>query len=196
MYIGHNLNYWRRVVGPRKNKQEHMKQKSGQLKAQDVLVLLKLLALGSESWQQKTLAASLGISQSEISQALARLQYAGLLMGKEIMRSAFLDFLQYGIAYVFPQRPGATVRGIATAHSAPPIREIIDSRECYVWPFAKGDIRGQSVEPIYPSVPEAAVHDKSLYELLALTDALRVGKSREKKIAIDELRKRFSLESQ
>ena len=58
-------------------------------------------------------------------------------------------------------------------------------------PYAKGIKRGQSIEPLYKTVPKIAQKDKSLYELLALTDTLRVGRAREIKIAIEELEKRM-----
>lgn len=171
-----------------------MKALNYQMKPQDILVLLKIVAIGNDNWQQKPLAEALGMSQSEVSQSVARSQYAGLLFnnGKQVMKSALLDFLQFGIAYVFPQNPGPMVRGIATAHSASPLNENIDSNENYVWPYAKGNERGQSIVPLYPSVPEAALKDQNLYELLALTDALRVGKAREKAQAIVELKKRLA----
>ena len=47
--------------------------------------------------------------------------------------------------------------------------------------------------PLYPSVPEAALKDEKLHELLALVDALRVGRAREKELAIRELKKRLGL---
>ena len=66
------------------------------MKPQDVLILLKLIALGTEKWLQKPLAESLGMSQSEVSQSLARSQYAGLLYSdeKRVMKTALLEFLQ------------------------------------------------------------------------------------------------------
>lgn len=69
----------------------------------------------------------------------------------------------------------------------------IQSNEIYVWPYGKGTVRGHSIIPLYPTVPEAALKDVKLHELLALTDALRVGRAREKEIAIVELKKRFDL---
>ena len=163
------------------------------MKPQDIVILLKIVALGNDSWQQKPLAEALGMSQSEVSQSLARSKYAGLLFGngKQVMKSALLDFLQFGITYTFPQKPGPIVRGIATAHAAAPLKENIDGQENYVWPYAKGNQRGQAIVPLFPSVPEAALKDQQLYELLALTDALRVGKAREKALAIKELKKRM-----
>ncbi|HRH01360.1 MAG TPA: hypothetical protein PLN13_03060 [Bacteroidia bacterium] len=163
------------------------------MKPQDILILLKIIALNSENWQQKPLADSLKMSQSEVSQSLVRSQYAGLIAQntKQVMRLALIDFLQYGISYVFPQRPGALVRGIPTAHSAFPLSEKIVSNEPYVWPSSKGKIRGQAINPLYSSVPEAVERDEKLYQLLALTDAVRVGRAREKEMALNELRKRI-----
>lgn len=164
-----------------------------QMKPQDIVILLKIAALDTDTWQQKPLAESLFLSQSEVSQSVSRSLYAGLLMenGKVVVRSALREFLQFGIAYVFPQKPGNMVRGMPTAHSAQPLAGSIDSSEQYVWPYAKGTVRGQAIAPLYHSVPDAAVKDEQFYELLALTDALRVGKARERTIAVDELKKRL-----
>ena len=159
------------------------------MKPQDVVILLKIIALDNDNWQQLPLAHSLKMSQSEISQSVARSKYAGLLddSGKRVMRQALNNFLQYGLAVVFPAKPGAIVRGMPTAHSAPPLNLEISSGENYVWPFAMGDIRGHSIIPLYSSVPQAVLDDDRLYELLSLVDALRVGKAREKNLAIQEL---------
>lgn len=164
------------------------------MKPQDIVILLKIVAIDTENWQQKPLAEALGMSQSEVSQSVARSHYAGLLFGngKRVMKSALLEFLQFGIAYTFPQKPGAVVRGIATAHSAAPLNKSIDSTESYVWPYSKGNLRGQAILPLYTSVPEAALKDEKLHELLALTDALRVGKAREKALAVAELKRIFA----
>ena len=65
------------------------------------------------------------------------------------------------------------------------------SDENYVWPSAKGTMRGQSILPLYPSVPDAVNNDNQLHELLSLVDALRIGKARERKLAIEELTNRL-----
>lgn len=163
------------------------------MKPRDIAVLLKIIGLGDEPWNQVSLAYSLELNQSEISQSLARSKYAGLLddSGKHVMRQSLMDFLQYGLAVVFPQKPGAVLRGIPTAHSAPPLNSEIISDEHYVWPAAIGKVRGHSIAPLYPSLPKAAMSDEKLYQLLALTDALRVGKAREKNIAVRELKQRI-----
>jgi hypothetical protein len=163
------------------------------MKPQDVVVLLKVIALDSEYWQQIPLAHSLKMSQSEVSQSVARSKYAGLLdhKGKKVMLQALYDFLQHGLAVVFPAKPGAVVRGIPTAHSAAPLNMKISSGEDYVWPFAKGNVRGHGITPLYATVPQAALDDERLHALLSLADALRVGKAREKNIAVQELKERI-----
>jgi hypothetical protein len=170
-----------------------MKQTRYIMKPQDIVILLKIIANGNESWQQIPLAQSLRMSQSEISQSINRSKYAGLLddSGRQVMRLALLDFLQYGIAYVYPQKPGPVTRGIPTAHSAPPLNSEIESNDIYVWPSATGKVRGQSILPLYPSVVEGIKNNEILYELLALVDAIRVGRVREKNIAIKELKIRI-----
>lgn len=163
------------------------------MKPQDIVILLKISAMGDKSWTQISLAQSLEMSQSEISQSLQRSKFAGLLdsSGKKVMRLTLMDFLQYGVAVVFPQKPGAVVRGIPTAHSAPPLNDKIVSEEFYVWPSAFGKVRGHSITPLFPSVTEAVLKDEKLYQMLALTDTLRVGKVREKNIAVKELKDRI-----
>jgi hypothetical protein len=102
-----------------------------------------------------SLADSLIMSQSEISQAVIRMQYARLLLenGKKVMRNSLLEFLQSGISYVFPQKPGAMVRGVPTAHTFLPLNKIIMSDENCVLPSVNGTMRGQSIIPLYPIVP-------------------------------------------
>ena len=46
-------------------------------------------------------------------------------------------------------------------------------------------------ELLYKSVPKAAARDFKLYELLVLVDAIRDGRAREKKIAVNEIRIRL-----
>lgn len=164
-----------------------------QMKPQDILLLLRIISLDNDIWMQLPMAESLGMSQSEVSEAVGRCKYAGLLdmKGKRVMRQAFIDFIEYGLKYAFPQRPGAIVRGVPTAHSTPPLSDIIISNESYVWPYAKGTVRGQSIQPLYSSVPSAALRDAGLHALLALVDAIRVGRARERSLAMEELKKRI-----
>lgn len=166
---------------------------SNNLKPQDILILLKICTLGEQEWFQHTLAEDLNISQSEISECLSRSKYSGLIDAsrKRVNVLNLLEFIQYGIKYVFPQQPGSIVRGIATAHSASPLDKEIQSDQNYVWPYARGDMRGQAIQPLYKSVPKAILNNKKLYEVLALVDAIRVGKVREQHLAISLLKERL-----
>ncbi|MET4107666.1 hypothetical protein [Hymenobacter sp. UYP22] len=166
-----------------------MRQHNG-MRPQDVVVLLKVLLLEDTAWQGKDLAIALFLSPTEISFSLKRCQYARLLEGtdRRVAQRTLLEFLLYGLPVVFPTQPGAQVRGLPTAHSAAPLREQLVAEQLYVWPDAESDYRGSAIEPLYPRVPQAANADARLYELLALVDALRVGRPRERKLAGDLLK--------
>jgi hypothetical protein len=164
------------------------------MRPQDVAVLLKIVAMGDRPWRYADLSQSLFISQSEVAEALNRCFLARLVdAGKrKVFRASLTEFLTYGVKYVFPAQPGAMVRGIATAHSASPLRESIVSQEdLYVWPHPEGSVRGQSIEPLYPKVIQAAQQDPHLYELLTLLDGVRVGRAREYRLAVDMLNQRI-----
>ena len=159
------------------------------MRPQDVVILLKIATLDDRQWYGKDLSAALFISPSEVSESINRSIFAGLLdeSKRRLMRQSLLEFLEHGLKFVYPQRPGAIVRGLPTAHSAPPLNSLIQSREIYVWPDALGESRGQAIEPLHPGVVKAVRQDAFLYELLALTDALRFGRAREQQIAMKEL---------
>ncbi len=164
------------------------------MRPQDIVVLLKIVALKDTNWRNIDLAYSLQISASEISEVLNRCKIAGLIDAnkRKLHLNSFQEFLIYGLKYVFPAEPGAMVRGIPTAHSASPINDHFSSgSDIYVWPYAKGNQRGQAIEPLYRTLPEIIEQDKSFYELLAIVDTLRVGRVREIKIAAEELKKRL-----
>ncbi len=163
------------------------------MRPHDIAILLKIASKKKEDWFMKDLAQELGISASEISESLNRSVISGLISSdkKSLRKLAILDFLKSGLRYVYPQQPGALVRGIATAHSAPPLKNEIVSDEPYVWPFAQGSVRGQSIEPLHPNIPKATLADEQFYELMALTDAIRVGKVREQNLAFSILKERL-----
>jgi predicted transcriptional regulator len=169
-----------------------MKKHSG-MRPHDIAVLLKIASKGQALWYMKDLAFELGISASEISESINRSIIAGLISSdkRTINKMALLDFLKSGLRYVYPQKPGSMARGIGTAHSAPPLNEEIVSEEQFVWPFANGNIRGQAIEPLHINTPEACLRDLKYYKLMALTDAIRIGKAREQNIAFEKIKKEF-----
>lgn len=166
-----------------------MKKHSG-MRPHDIAILLKIASKGSTHWYMKDLAQDLGISASEISESINRSLIAGLIGTdkKTLKKLALLDFLKHGLKYVFPQRPGAMARGIGTALSAPPLNQEFLNEEQFVWPYGKGNLRGQAIEPLHPKIPEACLKDPQFYELMALVDALRTGKAREQNRAFEMLK--------
>ncbi|MDX9749467.1 MAG: hypothetical protein RBT71_00100 [Flavobacteriales bacterium] len=163
------------------------------MRPQDVAVLLKIVALGNDDWRGIDLAHALRLSPAEVSNSLKRSAMAGLVDGtkRRVSRAALLEFLKHGLPYVFPVRPGGLVRGVPTAHAAAPLRTKFLTADAYVWPYAKGDQQGQAIVPLYPGAVAAALDDPKLHELLALADALRTGRARERAEAGKELAKRL-----
>jgi len=163
----------------------------GFVKGQDVLVMLKLLSRGGTDWSYLGLAQELGMSASEVHAAIKRAEEAGLYNphSRRPRKDAVREFLVHGLRYVFPARPGAIVQGIPTAYAAPPLNQKLSfsEAEAPVMPLPRGPVRGPGIQPLYRSAPGAAAKDERLYRLLALVDAIRTGRARERKIARDEL---------
>ena len=164
------------------------------MKEQDLVILLKKLTHKGYSLSVRKLAEELGMSASCVSESLERSKQAQLVdrNKKRVNILALQEFLIHGVAYVFPAHAGRIGRGIPTYASASPFKEqLAANADAYVWHDVRGTVRGQQIEPLYPSVPEAVQRDEELYELLVIVDALRMGRAREKEIAINELTKRF-----
>lgn len=167
------------------------------LKAQDLYLLLALLAKRGEVLTYPELAAFSGLSMSEVHGALKRTEQARLLafVDKQprIIVPAFKEFLLHGARYVFPAARGGMVGGIPTAYAAAPLNaEIAPSSDPPpVWPHAEGSARGIALIPLYPSAPAAALRSPALYENLALFDALRMGNARERNLAAKLFEERF-----
>jgi hypothetical protein len=135
------------------------------------------------------------ISAAEVTGAMERNRIAGLVnpAKNRVNKLALREFLIYGLKYVFPPQVGYSTRGIATAHSAPPVSShVIEGREIYVWAYFKGTRRGNSIMPLYDKIPKFIGSDPELYEYLTIVDTLRIGKKREIEIAIEELDKRMN----
>lgn len=207
-----------------------------QLKPQDFLVALKLVAWGEQRWTYARLAQELGISVSEAHACIKRGLQAGLLLPnresppppsdsngsgalgvqepvgiyrvtrKRVRRSGLsgsdapadnpvrphahnlAEFALHGAKYAFPAVKLPLVVGVPTSHSAPAFAGMFAPGSTdFVWPHPNGSVRGVGVEPLHPSVPFAAMQDAKLYEMLALFDALRVGRARERGMALERL---------
>lgn len=165
------------------------------LKPQDILFLLKLLVLGKNQWSFNKLAIELGMSPAEVHAAAKRALAARLAVKKDdrivVNVSNLEEFLVHGIQYVFLPERGGISRGVPTAHAwAPLLSHFLDDGEPPpVWPDPEGQVRGESFSPLYRSAPVAARNDPQLHELLALVDALRGGRARDRVLARKELKK-------
>jgi hypothetical protein len=162
------------------------------MRPQDIVILLKIISKGNTEWLNIDLSDELFISAGEVSDSLRRSSIAGLIdmeKRKNVRRQSLMEFLQYGIRYVFPVQPGTLVNGIPTAHSHSFMKKYFNSEVNYVWPDVRGNERGLSIEPLYKNQILAAKEDANLYLMLALIDVIRVGRVRETNLAIDELKK-------
>ncbi|MFG6175985.1 MarR family transcriptional regulator [Halomonas sp. THAF12] len=143
----------------------------------------------------RALAEETGISKSQVSLALQRCLEVGLI--RKDRRSgvprtnarALFNFIVHGVRYVFPAKPGEITRGIATTFAAPVLEgQLYSSGELLmVWPDARGNSKGQAIEPLFKSVSYAVRRDRELYAMLALVDAIRLGHPRESKLAAEKL---------
>ena len=166
------------------------------LKPQDVVVALKLCVYPVRP-PISIIANDLSLSPSEVHGAIGRLRASRLLHGPSLKDrpniSALEQFLIHGFKYAFPAEHSDVTRGVPTSYAAEPLKsEIAVSNELPpVWPWPEGDTRGVGLEPLYRKVPQAALRDSELYELLALVDAIRDGRARERKIAEHDLVRRL-----
>lgn len=186
------------------------------MKSQDLVVLLKLVSLqeqegqlapgqlqagfqGEDPYSVRNLESLLGISKTEINASIKRSLSSGLAIKDRNSgranpnRRNLIDFIAHGMKFVFPAKPGAMTRGIPTAFAAPMLKSLLVSggEFIYVWPFAEGSDMGQSVPPLFKSVPEAVQKDDRLYEYLSLVDAIRLGNQREAGLAGERLSERL-----
>jgi len=162
------------------------------------MTLVKHAGEFKETLSQNKLALLLCMSVSEVNAGIKRLVLSQLLAPvlredqKEKM--VFLpviksceEFLISGVKYCFPTQLGAYTPGIATSYAAPVLeKHILPGRDPVpVWPSAHGDRRGLAIEPLYRSVPQSLIEhpDPLFYDLLALIDAIRCGRARERNIA-------------
>jgi len=170
------------------------------LKAQDCIIFIKLLANPSVEWSQRQLANQLRISLAEINAGIRRLGNAGLLrkdkQGKLYPNfDVAEEFLVSGIKFFFPGKLGQYTRGVPTGIAASIFHDKIPLGHdpMPVWPDAEGEKRGVALEPIYPSVPRALREnpDPLFYEILVLIDVIRLGRARERELAIKLLKERI-----
>lgn len=172
------------------------------MQGQDIALLLRLAIQDEPELQSKNLAESLFISPSEVSKSLKRCVDAGLLYvagpEKRVNRSGLMEFLSHGLKYAFPPARGSMARGVPTAASAEPLKSrLLEDREPpAVWPYAEGKLRGISLAPLYKGAPKAALRDPKFHSVLALCDAIRGGRTRERNLAVELLEEEIHARSE
>jgi hypothetical protein len=182
------------------------------LRSQDVVVSLKLLTSRNPHWTFSSLGSDLSMSASQVFRSIERASAGHLLshlrpppVSADVKgpsrlpffaspnRSNLKEFLVHGVKYAFPAIRGGLTRGVPTADAAPPLNKHLTQNALAppVWPYAEGMVIGAEFSPLYKNVPKIALRDPQLYELLALVDAIREGRAREREIAIAELTTRI-----
>jgi hypothetical protein len=165
------------------------------LKSQDVVLVLSVVAWGNTEWSYASLAEHLGLSVSQVHSSVRRIIQLGLMDAqRKPNRRALLEFLVHGLKYVIACERNGITRGLPTAHAASPLKKLIASGETTppVWPDPDGIVRGEALLPLHRCAVTVAKKDAQVYEFLALTDAIRSGRARERKLAEQELRKRLT----
>lgn len=165
------------------------------LKPQDILVSIRL-SISPSNWSYRSLSEELSISLGEISESLHRAEASNLidLEKRRANRRNLTEFLIHGLKYCYPASKGSVVRGIPTSFGAEPLRKLFrkdDSELIPVWKDPNGSVRGYEINPFYQSIPEASKKNPALYELLALVDAIREGRARERNLAVSMLEERI-----
>ncbi len=169
------------------------------LRPQDVIVLLQLAISRDTPLTYARLAQEVQLTASEVHASVNRAIKAQLVTkGQDGKPHVLLEplklFLIHGVRYCFPAMRGEMTRGVPTSHAAEPLASqvVAGNEPPPVWPDKNGKVRGMTFVPLYPSAPQAAMQNHTLYELLALTDALRGGSPRERALAQKELEARLS----
>lgn len=171
------------------------------LKPQDVVVVVKLLGYRDFKPPLAQISAELALSPSEVHNALRRLRASRLIHSARLANAPILEsireFLVHGFKYAFPAKRGELTRGMPTGYAAEPLKSLLVATDepPPVWPYAEGTLRGIEFRPLYAKVPLAAAQDDQLYEILALLDAIRDGRARERNIAERELTARLGAHS-
>jgi hypothetical protein len=165
------------------------------LKPQDVFVQLKIVAHGERKWTFASLAHELSMSVSEVHAAVKRAVAARLMdPSRQVpVYKALEEFLVHGVKYAFPPDRGGLTRGLPTGYAAAPLSQIFAPQNELppVWSDPEGNVQGFEFSPLYRTASVSARADSKFYELLALVDAIRDGRAREREVATQELKLRL-----
>jgi hypothetical protein len=164
------------------------------LRPPDIVVLLALLRQGDEPWTVRSIAERLHMPLAAVQRSLARLAQTPAFdsANRRASAGASDELMAHALPFVAPASLGAPVRGIPTAWGAAPLAgEVAGGDDAPVWPDRRGTVRGPALDPLHACALALARDDPEMYEALALVDALRVGRARERKLALGHLRARL-----
>jgi hypothetical protein len=119
--------------------------------------------------------------------------------------SNFEEYVIHALKYDFPGEIGPVVRGIPTLHSVHFVarnflkhEQLPNIKTDYVWPDPNGTLKGNSVKPIHPCQIHLSKnqgnpnlgYSTDIYDFLICIDLVRIGQTREKKWAEEQIRER------
>lgn len=168
-----------------------------ELKPLDVVVAVMAAAIEPADWTIAAMAEALGVSSSQAFRSAQQAAAVGFLHAERagrrvthrVHRAPLIEFLTHGVRYTFVPEHGRLTRGVPTAHAAPVLASHFRATDAAVpvWPHPAGTVRGESLEPLHRCVPDAALRQPRFHEVMALIDALRTGRARDRAIAADLL---------
>lgn len=163
------------------------------LKPLDVVVSVKAAVLEVPRWTIAQMAQYLGMDTAQVFRAARGATAARLLVADPTAtraaylpnRAALLELLVHGLKYMAVPDRGRLTRGIPTGHAAPILsdRLVAGDEPPPVWPHPNGKVRGESFEPLHRCVPAASLSDDRFYAAMALVDAIRGGRARDRALA-------------
>lgn len=144
---------------------------------EDVIVLLKIAAIGSCDWTPFQLSLELGHSLGEVEASLDRLYKSGLLRSTSLPDpDALRKFLLIELPDRFPATPGKVTRGMLTgARPSHYFALEMPFTSIWVWSKENGPDWGLEIPPLSPHCCFAAMNDRRLRKLLSITETVRVG---------------------
>jgi hypothetical protein len=174
------------------------------LRPLDVVVSVMAAVLEEPRWTIAQMGGFLGMDNAQVFRAARNAAAAQLLISDRSAsktpyrphRAALLELLVHGLKYTMVPARGQLTRGMPTAHAAPAMAGRIapGSEPVPVWPTPDGNVRGESFEPLHRCVPGAAGRHSRFYDVMALVDAIRSGRARERTIAAKLLHEVFRAE--
>lgn len=150
---------------------------SSNLKSEDVLVLLKLVAIEPFHKDLTFLSQELGHDPHEIINSLSRLRTSNLIEDKthKVLIPNFKKFLYKNLHEQFQTTPGKITQGMLTGAKPDFYFAVgLSYTSIWVWPHPDYNHKGYEIQPLSSQCCFAAANDPRLRKLLAVTETVRV----------------------